>query len=72
MIREKNPLLKLTIKNRKSRLFEFYNSNSESLYELFYLIMENSIENFWYECINILLSYIQLIAYLFDPTVSNY
>ena len=71
MIREKNPLLKLKIKKRKSTLYEFYYSNSESLYELFDLIIENSIENFWYECINILLGYIQLIAYMFDPTVSN-
>ena len=71
MIREKNPLLKLKIQNRKSTLFEFYYSYSESLYELFDSIIENSIENFWYECINILLGYIQLIAYMFDPTVSN-
>ena len=68
---EKNPLLKLKIQNRKSTLFEFYYSYSESLYELFDLIIENSIDNFWYECINILLGYIQLIAYMFDPTVSN-
>ena len=71
MIREKNPLLKLKIQNRKSTLFEFYYSYWESLYELFDLIIENSIDNFWYECINILLGYIQLIAYMFDPTVSN-
>ena len=71
MIREKNPLLKLKIKKRKSTLYEFYYSNSESLYELFDLIIENSIDNFWYESINILLGYIQLIAYMFDPTVSN-
>ena len=71
MIMEKNPLLKLKIQNRKSTLFEFYYSYSESLYELFDLIIENSIDNFWYECINILLGYFQLIAYMFDPIVSN-
>ena len=71
MIGEKNPLLKLKIKNRKSTLYEFYYSNSESLYELFDLIIDNSIENFWYESLNIILGYIQLIAYILDPTVSN-
>ena len=71
MIKEKNPLLKLKLKETKSSLSEFYSSYEESLYTLFDLMIENSIENFWYECINILLGYIQLIAYIFDPTVSN-
>ena len=70
MIKEKNPLLKINLTKTKSNLFIFFNTYIQSFYALFDLILENSIENFWFECINILLGYFQLIAYIFDPTVS--
>ena len=70
MIKEKNSLLKLELEKKKSPILEFYNNNIESFYALFDLLLSNPIENFWYECLNILLGYLQLIAYLFNSTVS--
>ena len=71
MIKEKNPLLKIKLIKTKSSLFIFFSSYIESFYTLFDLILENPIENFWFECLNLLLGYFQLIAYIFDPTVSK-
>ena len=71
MIREKSPLLEINFTKKKSSITEFFNNIIESFYDLFELIMENPIESFWYECLNIFLGYIQLICYILDPTVSN-
>ena len=70
MIKDNNELLKLKLKARKSGIIAFYNSISESIYALFCLVLDEPIENFWYECINISFGYIQLICYILDTTVS--
>ena len=70
MIREKNPLLDIKIKKKRVVFIEFYNSFTKSLYSLFDLILKDPIENFWYECFDILLGYFQLIAFIFNSTVN--
>ena len=70
MLKEKNPLLK-DIKEEKIEIFQFFNNIFEAFYSLFDLILENPIENFWYECIGIIISYTQILLYLFDKTVSK-
>ena len=70
MIREKNPLLDIEITKKRAIFIEFYNTFAESLYTLFDLILKDPIENFWYECFNILLGYFDLIAFIFDSTVN--
>ena len=70
MLKEAN-LLKLKLHKSTSFLLKYYNDNSEILFTLYDLLLENPIENFWYEFIHIFFSYSQLIAYLFDATVSN-
>ena len=71
MIKEKNPLLNLKIVKDKSPLWDFYNNNVETLFELFDLLLNNPIENIWFEFIKIFFGYFQLIAFSFDPGVSN-
>jgi hypothetical protein len=70
MIREKNPLLKLELKKEKSIIFNNINDIFECLYELYDLMLDNPIENIWYECLSIVISYFQLIALMFDKIVS--
>jgi hypothetical protein len=70
MIREKNPLLKLELKKEKSLIFNNINDIFECLYELYDLMLDNPIENIWYECLSIVISYFQLIALMFDKIVS--
>ena len=69
MLKEKNPLLK-DIKEEKLEIFHFFKNIFEAFYILFDLILENPIENFWYECIGIIFSYVQILLYIFDKTVS--
>jgi hypothetical protein len=70
MINEKNPLLKLKLQKSISPLMSLYNNNVESFYDLYDIILEAPFENIWFETIHILFGYCQLIAYLFDATVS--
>ena len=70
MIKDNNTLLKLKLKKKKLSIIAFYSSISESIYALFCFILDEPIENFWYECINISFGYIQIICYILDTTVS--
>lgn len=72
MLKEKNPLLKLKLKKERSFIFNIKYIIFESLYSLYDLILENPIDNFWFECFNIIIGYIQLIIFMFDRTVSEY
>ena len=71
MLKEKNSLLIFEIKEKKSVLSQFLRNIYESLYSLFDSILERPIESIWYECIIIILGYLQLIIYIFDKTVSK-
>ena len=71
MLKEKNSLLILTIENKKSAIYKTIRNIYESLYSLYYSILEHPFENIWYECIIITLGYLQLIIYVFDKTVSK-
>lgn len=70
MIKENNILLEMQLSKKKSIFFEFYRTSTEILYSLFEFILDDPIENFWYECFNIFLGYTQLLAYLSDSSVS--
>ena len=70
MINEKNPLLNLKLQKSISPLMSLYNNNVESFYDLYDIILEAPFENIWFETMHILFGYCQLIAYLFDATVS--
>ena len=70
MLKEKNPLLKIKLKDEKEKIEEIYFNIIESLFDLFDLILENPIDNFWYEFIGIIIGYSQILLYIFDKTVS--
>ena len=70
MLKEKHPLLKLKVKKENILLSNAFNNIFGGLYALYNFILQDPIENFWFECFSVLLSYLQLISYLFGETVS--
>ena len=70
MLKEKNPLLKLKLNSNKKFLSDLYDSFSEGIFMLYDFILEEPVENFWYECFNIIISYLQLLTLSFDTVVS--
>ena len=71
MLPEKNPLLKLRIKQKKIYIVELYKKIVQAFYILFDLMLEKSPENILIECFSIFMGYFQLIIHSFDPIVSN-
>lgn len=67
---EKLTLLNFQLNKKLSRIRSFYTDFIDSLYSLFCFMLDDPIENFWYECISILLGYFQLLIYIIDETVS--
>ena len=68
MIYENKKLLNAEIvkKESKVKIKEFL----EGIYELFYLILKNPLDNFWWECFSILIQYLQLMIFSLDEKVS--
>ena len=69
MLKEKNPLLKLNIKINEETITNLNGNFFEGLFSLYDFILEDPIENFWYECFNIIISYLQLISFSFYESV---
>ena len=67
MLNEKNPVLKFKIKIENSSSI---NNIFEPLYTLYDFILKDPIEIFFLYFFSILLSYLQLIAFIFEDTVS--
>ena len=72
MLRENNPLLKLKLRKEKTMLTKILIDNIfQPLFELFDLILDDPIENFWFEIISLFICYIQIIMFIFNVTVRN-
>ena len=67
MLKEKNPVLKLKLKVEKS---SSVNNIFEAFYSLYDYILNDPIELFFLDILYIILSYLQLIAFIFEDTVS--
>lgn len=72
MIKEKNPLLKIIIKKEQSILTRIIKNIEESLFGLYELILEDPIENIYFEILNLFICYIQIIMFIFNETVSKF
>ena len=42
----------------------------DGFYSLFYFILKNPLDNFYWECISLIIQYLQLIIFIVDETVS--
>lgn len=72
MLTENNPLLKLKLRKEKTMLTKILIDNIfQPLFELFDLILDDPIENFWFEIISLFICYIQIIMFIFNETVRN-
>ena len=71
MIKENDYLLNLNLENKKKIFSQIHKILYEALYELFFLILKSPIENLLFEIVTFLLSYLQILMFIFNETVSN-
>jgi len=71
MKKENENLLGLELKREKIIYSKTRKLIYEALYELFFLLLESPIENILFEIITFLLSYLQILMFIFNETVSK-
>ena len=71
MIAEKSSLLKIKLNKKELLIIKFYRNFVEGLYALFCFMLDDPVENFWYESISISLGYFQILIYVIDESVSR-
>ena len=71
MLKENENLLELKLTREKIIYSKTRKLIYEALYELFFLILQSPIESILFEIINLLLSYLQILMFIFNRTVSN-
>ena len=64
-------LLNIKIIEKISKTKEKIQNIFNGIYELFFLIIKNPIDNIWWECISLIIQYMQLIIFVLDETVSK-
>ena len=69
MLKENENLLDLKLQREKIIYSKTRKLVYEALYELFFLILQSPIENILFEIISILLSYLQILMFIFNRTV---
>ena len=70
MLKEPNTLIRLNLVKKPIFISNTLKLIFESLYELYRYILEDPFENFWFECIGIIMGYMQILLYLIDKTVN--
>ena len=71
MLKENNSILKLKLKEEKSIIKKLIKNIFDSLYELYDIILDDPIENFWFEIISLFICYFQIIMFIFNETVNE-
>ena len=67
---ERKKLLEIDVFQKESNLNSKIKEIFEGFYELLYCILKDPLDNFWWECISLIIQYFQLIAFILDDTVS--
>ena len=71
MNNENKGILKVNLKKQGLNLLKKLNEFYEGFYALFYFILKNPLDNFWWECISLTIQYSQLLIFIIDSTVSR-
>ena len=64
-------ILKAEINKKESKLSKIIEDFYEGFNELFYLILKNPLDNFWWECISLTIQYAQMLIFIVNKTVRN-
>ena len=70
MNNDNNGILKAKVGKNESKLLTKIEEYYEYFYLLFYLILKDPLDNFWWECISITIQYSQILILVVNDTVS--
>jgi hypothetical protein len=70
MNEKEKKIIKAKIGKNESKIFKKNEDFYEGFNALFYFILKNPLDNFWWECFSIIIQYIQLTIFTLDEKVS--
>ena len=72
MQNESKKILDAEIIKKQSKTKIRIKGTFEAFFSTFYFILKNPLDNLWWECISLIIQYIQLIIFALDETVSKF
>ena len=70
MQKDAKKILSGEITKKPSKLKTFIKNFLDGFFSIFYYLLKNPLDNVWWECISLIIQYIQLIILIIDETVS--
>ena len=70
MQKEAKKILSGEIMKKPSKIKTFIKNFLDGFFSIFYYLLKNPLDNVWWECISLIIQYIQLIILIIDETVS--
>jgi hypothetical protein len=70
MQKDAKKILSGEIIKKPSKLKTFIKNFLDGFFSIFYYLLKNPLDNVWWECISLIIQYIQLIILIIDETVS--
>ena len=70
MQKDAKKILSGEIIKKPSRIKTFIKNFLDGFFSIFYYLLKNPLDNIWWECISLIIQYIQLIILIIDETVS--
>ena len=71
MINGNEKILKANINQNNSYMFKKIEEIYEGFNSLFYFILKDNFDNFWWECISLTIQYSQMLIFIVNKTVSK-
>jgi hypothetical protein len=70
MQKDAKKILSGEIIKKPYKLKTFIKNFLDGFFSIFYYLLKNPLDNVWWECISLIIQYIQLIILIIDETVS--
>ena len=70
MQKERKKILNNEIIKKPSKIKKAIKDLFDGFFSIFYYLLKNPLDNVWWECISLIIQYLQLIIFITDETVS--
>jgi hypothetical protein len=69
---KENKIIKLNVNKKKGFIKTFIENAKNQLFFLYYILLKHCNSNYYFELINIILQYLQILSYPLGKTVRKY
>ena len=70
MKNENKNIIRAEVVKKESKYKKIVENIIDRIYEVFFYILKNPVDNIYWECISLIIQYLQLIIFVLDESVS--